>query len=674
MRRIVAAATLMMMVSACSLFTSDGAPQVQGQPDGDSNVNPANANPIEQLAVVLGLQGFSSCDDVLSYLQTNALPMVTAWGLGGGPFMFARDMMGVAESAAGEDAAAPQLYSTTNLQEIGVDEPDLVKTDGRILIAIAQGKLFVVDVAGEARLLGSVDLGDVAPLGLFLIGSEAFVIGSAPNMLPEQRLIDPAVGEGIAAEMMPDSMWWNPMATIVKVDLSDPTSPERVEELTFEGWVVASRAVGDSIRMVVSSSSWQLPFVTPDQVMANGPVFQQNDPNAWTRAESIALSQNRAIVGASVIEDWFPRYTLASNGGLDQIKEGTLADCDSIAHPEEFAGLGITSILTFDASQGLQPVDSFGLVTDSQTVYASTDAIYIATQKWQDWNVVPELQRDQVAEMVTTTIHRFDATDPASVEFTGSGAVAGWLYSQWAMSEHEGLLRVASTTQSPFWGFREASSQSLVTVLEPGDGSLETIGVVSGLGIDEQIYAVRFVGDAGYVVTFRQVDPLYVIDLSNPTAPQVAGELKIPGYSAYLHPIGDNLLVGVGQDADLNGQIKGTQVAVFDVSDPFNPRQVDKLTLPGAYSQAEWDHHAFLYWAETSTLVIPIQQSNGLNWWNGALAVHAGADGIRTLAEMEQPGYVYRTLVVGPNLLTLSDTGIQSYDMVDFEESSWLAF
>ena len=308
-------------------------------------------------------------------------------------------------------------------------------------------------------------------------------------------------------------------------------------------------------------------------------------------------------------------------------------------------------------------------MTDSQTVYASTDAIYVATQQWRDWNVIPEREWDQTAEMVTTTIHRFDATDPAAVEFTGSGEVAGWLYSQWAMSEHEGVLRVASTTQSPFWGFRQASSQSVVTVLQPGEGALETIGVVSGLGIDEQIYAVRFVGDAGYIVTFRQTDPLYVIDLSDPTAPQVAGELKIPGYSAYLHPIGDDLLVGVGQDADLNGQIKGTQVAVFDVSDPFDPRQVDKLTLPGAYSQAEWDHHAFLYWPATSTLVIPIQQSNGLNWWNGALAVHAGADGIRTLAEMEQPGYVYRTLVVGENLLTLSDTGIQSYDMVDFEES-----
>jgi uncharacterized secreted protein with C-terminal beta-propeller domain len=672
MRRIVAAATLMMLVSACSLLQGKASAEDPGRANnGEGN------NPVQELAVVLGLQGFSSCDDVLSYLQNNALPMVTAWGLGGGPMMFARDALAGAESATGSVADSAQQYSTTNLQEIGVDEPDLVKTDGEILVAIAQGKLFVVDVRGEARLLGSVDLNDVAPQGLFLIGDQAFVIGSAPNMFAQERLMAPVLvddGGGIAADQIMPDMWWNPMATIVKVDISDPAKPERVQELTFEGWVVASRAVGDSIRLVVSSNSWQIPFVTPDQIMANWPLWQQNDANAWTRAESMALAQNRAIVGSSTIEDWFPRFTLESNTGLNQVQDGTLANCDSIARPEEFSGLGITSILTIDAAQGLAPVDIFGLVTDSQTVYASTDAIYVATQQWRDWNVIAERDWDQVAEMVTTTIHRFDATDPSSVEFTGSGEVAGWLYSQWAMSEHNGNLRVASTTQSPFWGFREASSQSLITVLEPHEGSLETVGVVAGLGIDEQIYAVRFVGDAGYVVTFRQVDPLYVIDLSDPTSPQVAGELKIPGYSAYLHPIGDDLLIGVGQDADFNGQTKGTQVAVFDVSDPFNPRQVDKLTLPGAYSQAEWDHHAFLYWPETSTLVIPIQQSNGVEWWNGALAVHAGADGIRTLAEMEQSGYVSRNLVVGDNLLTLSDLGIQSYDLGSFEEGSWLAF
>ena len=317
--------------------------------------------------------------------------------------------------------------------------------------------------------------------------------------------------------MMPDQMWWNPMATIVKVDLSDPTSPERIEELTFEGWVVASRAVGDSIRMVVSSSSWQLPFVTPDQVMANWPLWQQNDPNAWTRAESIALSQNRAIVSSSVIEDWFPRYTLESNGGLDQIQEGTLADCESIAHPEEFAGLGITSILTLDANQGLKPVDTFGLVTDSQTVYASTDAIYIATQQWRDWNVVPEIANgtrsprwSRPRSIVSTQPTRPRSSSPAPVKWPVGCTRNGRCPST---RECSGLPQRPSRRSGDS---ARPAARAWSPCLEPGDGSLETIGVVAGLGIDEQIYAVRFVGDAGYVVTFRQVDPLYVIDLSDP--------------------------------------------------------------------------------------------------------------------------------------------------------------
>jgi uncharacterized secreted protein with C-terminal beta-propeller domain len=679
MRRTMATA-MAILLSACSFLkggdTTDN--------DGVSASNDSNksGNPVNQLVAALGLEGFSSCDQVLSYLQDNALSQVTAWGLGGGGF-FLQDMrMGIpispaatAESADG--AGANQQYSTTNLQEVGVDEPDMVKTDGRILVAIAQGKLFVVDVTGEPALVGSLQLGEIAPQNLFLFGDQVLVIGAAPTLLAQERLFgtDPVTGGADAGvAIMPDRMWWNPMATIAQIDLSDPTAPEKVAELTIEGSVLAARMIDDSIRLVTSSISWSLPFMTPDQILAQRPVWQQDDPGAWENAERIALSQNRSVILNSTIEDWFPRFTLTDEAGLAQTHDGTLVDCNSIAHPEEFSGLGITSILTFDLSQGLSPVDAFGLVSDSQTIYASPGAIYVATQQWRDWNVVPENQWDQVAGITTTTIHRFDATDPSRVEFTGSGEVLGWLYSQWAMSEKDGLLRVASTTQSPWWGFREGTTQSMVTILEQGDGTLETVGQVAGLGIDEQIYAVRFVGDAGYVVTFRQTDPLYVIDLREPAQPQIAGELKIPGYSAYLHPIGDGLLVGVGQDANLQGQAQGTQVAVFDVSDPTSPSQVDKLTLPGAYSQAEWDHHAFLYWPATETLVIPVQQTKGVEWWNGALAVHAGADGVHSLAEIEQPGYVYRTLVVGTNLLSLSDMGIQLNDLESFEKVGWIGF
>ncbi len=172
-----------------------------------------------------------------------------------------------------------------------------------------------------------------------------------------------------------------------------------------------------------------------------------------------------------------------------------------------------------------------------------------------------------------TEIHRFDVSDPDETAYTGSGAVDGYMLSQWSMSEHEGILRVASTTSPPFdpTGEQQGESESYVTALATTGEKLTRVGRVGGLGRTEQIYAVRFMGDVGYVVTFRQTDPLYTLDLSDPTEPRVVGELKIPGYSAYLHPVGEGLLLGVGQDADASGQTQGLQASLFDVSDPAEP-------------------------------------------------------------------------------------------------------
>jgi hypothetical protein len=141
---------------------------------------------------------------------------------------------------------------------------------------------------------------------------------------------------------------------------------------------------------------------------------------------------------------------------------------------------------------------------------------------------------------------------------------------------------------------------------------LVQIGAVEGLGKGERIYSVRFVGPVGYVVTFRQTDPLYTVDLRNPAKPVVRGELKIPGYSAYLHPVGDTRLIGIGQDATDGGQVLGTQVSLFDVADLDDPTRVAKYTLAGAYSEAEVDPHAFLYWPRTGLLVVPLESRFGI--------------------------------------------------------------
>ena len=161
---------------------------------------------------------------------------------------------------------------------------------------------------------------------------------------------------------------------------------------------------------------------------------------------------------------------------------------------------------------------------------------------------------------MTTAIHKFDISSPLRTEYRGSGTVSGYLLSQWSLSEYRGVLRVVSTETPAWWG-NGRESESFLTTLRQRGGELVQAGRIGGLGKGERVYAVRFAGDVGYAVTFRQIDPLYTLDLAVPERPRVLGELKIPGYSAYLHPVGEDLLLGIGQDATDEGRPLGTQVS-----------------------------------------------------------------------------------------------------------------
>ncbi len=252
------------------------------------------------------------------------------------------------------------------------------------------------------------------------------------------------------------------------------------------------------------------------------------------------------------------------------------------------------------------------------------------------------------------------------------------------MDEHQGMLRVASTTTPNWWG-SGPDSESRVTVLSEDDDQLVAIGMVDGLGKTEQIYSVRFIGDVAYVVTFRQTDPLYTVDLSDPSDPEVVGELKIPGFSAYLHPLGPGLLMGVGQDATDQGRVLGSQVSIFDVSDPSDPVRLDTYTLSqGTNSQVEYDHHAFLYW--NGLAMIPVQQW----WWDGdkdevfmgAVGLTVGDDGELTeLGKVIHPGgdedwdwraQIQRSIVVDDAVYTISSKGIMKSDLATLGTLEWL--
>jgi uncharacterized secreted protein with C-terminal beta-propeller domain len=272
-----------------------------------------------------------------------------------------------------------------------------------------------------------------------------------------------------------------------------------------------------------------------------------------------------------------------------------------------------------------------------------------------------------------TQVHRFDITRPGAPAYVASGKVPGRLLNQYSLSEHDGHLRIATTVDSG----DEKTSSSSVHVLRAD--TLAEVGEVGGLGKGERIYSVRFIGPIGYCVTFRQVDPLYTLDLRDPAAPRVTGELKITGYSAYLHPGSEGRLIGIGQEASEQGRTLGTQVSLFDVSDPAAPRRLSQFFQKDSGSGAEWDPHAFLYWPKTGLSVIPLNKMDE----SGALVLRIGDAEVKELGMIKHPkqrqegGYSYepgiqRSMVIGDSLWTVSYEGVQVNDLATLSSQAWI--
>ncbi len=423
---------------------------------------------------------------------------------------------------------------------------------------------------------------------------------------------------------------------------------------------VGARLVGSGLRVVLTST----PPIALDPPAEPGKAGEQK-----------ALAENREAIARSRARDWLPSYVLV-NRATGSRKKGLLLGCSHVSRPQRFSGLGVLNVVTFDLGEGLVPVDTDGVLSDGQTVYASPSSLYVATQRWID---PADVTRAPLAGL-TTTIHKFDISSPLRSRYRASGAVAGYVENQFSMSEWRGVLRVATTEMPAWWGGGRTESESFVTTLEQRGGSLVRLGRVGGLGRGERTYGVRFFGDVGYVVTFRQVDPLYTIDLSRPSAPTVRGELKIRGYSAYLHPLGGDLLLGVGQDATEQGRVLGTQVSVFDVSDLRRPTLLTRQRLDRSWSEVEWDHHAFLYWPQASLVVLPVQatvESPGRDRpFSGAVVQRVGRSAIDVIGTVSHGGQepVRRSIVVGTTLYTLSEAGLKGSSLTTLAPRSWVKF
>jgi uncharacterized secreted protein with C-terminal beta-propeller domain len=314
-------------------------------------------------------------------------------------------------------------------------------------------------------------------------------------------------------------------------------------------------------------------------------------------------------------------------------------------------------------------LDRDGVMAGAQVVYGSKGSLYVASRRFVRAIELGAAEPGDVA----TEIHRFDISHPDRTVYRASARVPGFVLNSYALSEFKGDLRVATTEEAPWDAQGESSSR--LTVLRQDGPALKPVGAVGGLGKGQRIYAVRYLGDKAFVVTFRQIDPLYAIDLSDPTAPKVRGALELPGYAAYLHPITNDLLLGIGREG------AGLKASLFDVSDLSAPKLVSSLALGSGGSTAEFEPHAFLYWSPAKVAVLPLLSYNGTGaFFDGAVGLRVGA----TLSEAgriehrdaarDEDAAIDRSLVIGDKLYTLSYLGLAASRLDTLQTVGFLAF
>ena len=596
------------------------------------------------IRLLSALVPFADCSELLGHLQTEARERVGPYGLDTGgwgfweeEFFFGGDDAVEEEAmeasvdfdAGGDDGgasfdtatseAAPQGnfervsgdlddsggegggvdFTGTNVQELGVDEPDIVKTDGTRILVVQEQQLTYVDVSsGDPIKTDSIRIDEGWGHELFFQGDRALLFTNGGNWggpIPvEPRPLSSTVTDAEAefAETSPivEDRWWGPAASIIEIDMSDPEDLEITGTMRIEGSYLSARRVGNTVRMALTSPPTQLEWVYP------------SSPAGEDRAERF----NRELIDETVIEDWIPEYSLSVDG---ETTGGPLLACDRLHRPAEFSGFDVVSVLSFDLTNGLNNGDGAGVLASGQTVYSSTDRFYIATTQWAGEEVIADGDIVSWSENYTTDIHAFSISPEEPATYVASGMVDGSLLNQFSMDEHDGYLRIITTEGSP-WNDRDLSQTGLTVLDEDGD-VLVPVGRVTGLGEGETLYSARLLDDVGFAVTFRQIDPFYVLDLSDPTNPTVSGELKIPGFSTYLHPISPDYVLGIGQDATEEGRTIGLKVSLFKVADPSNPTEVATWTLANANSPAEWDHRAFQWLADRNLAIVPTQNWSG---------------------------------------------------------------
>jgi uncharacterized secreted protein with C-terminal beta-propeller domain len=549
---------------------------------------------------------------------------------------------GSAPTGASEEAAD---YSTTNNQVAGVDEADFIKNDGSHVFMVSGDDLVILKAwpAAETTIISQTEI-EGWPTSLFVQSDRIAVFSDTGE--GQTCVRDPYYGPTTAGGKL----------KITVFDITDRTAPRLEREIYLSGSYANARRIGDAIHTVVTfPESFELSLATwPDHLSRYG--LDPMDTKEAINAEfDQLLSDNLAAVDAADLGDFLPSATdIDYVGGVAGTPaEGLFVDCAGFYEPSSFTNPGFLSVVSFSLGNdtGLGAATIFGRGGE---VYASDANLYVAVKDYRatdDPTDHPWRWGEEV-----TSVHKFALdTTGAEPQYRGSGEVSGRILNQFAMDEHQGRLRIATTegylpspdvTNNIFVLEEQVATQASSCIdgdcaPVPTGTFLAVVGKIGGIGPKEDIRAVRYDGDRGFVVTFKKTDPLFAFDLSDPYNPRVTGELHIPGYSTYMHWMDETHLLTIGFDADDQGGFAwftGIQLQIFDVSDMSQPTLTFKEVIGtrGTTSDATNDHLAFNYYRTRDLLAIPIgiceDSAGGDNYgttmtFNGLLVYRVTATG-----------------------------------------------
>jgi uncharacterized secreted protein with C-terminal beta-propeller domain len=549
-------------------------------------------------------------------------------------------------TASGPTVASAGNFSGTSTQVAGVDEADLVETDGEFLYSIAGQDLVVTDAATLTVVARRAFTGQA--VGLYLMGDRLTVISQQSEWVEKAlppgvtRPTQPSSGAHLAVAGAPYG--WGGIipgstketVTLTVLDVSDAATPRVTEETKLDGTYISSRAISDRVYAVVQNT---VRTPVPDLVKVDDHTV------AYESRESYI-----AHLDGGWLDEALPGYVgtaggtttagLLVGGGYDYAKDGQV---DLTSQPT------LTVALLDVADDRADPLASTSVAGWAGRVYATADSLYLAQPNW-------------TGGAEKTDLYKF-ALGADAVPLRAAGRVEGRVLNQFSIDEHGQHLRIATTEG---WG---SSASNNVFVLDQVGDELRTVGSAEGIAEGESLFATRFVGDRAYAVTFQRVDPLWTLDLSDPTAPRIAGELVIPGFSNYLQPIDETHLIGIGRAE--NGESGGVQLSLFDVSDIAHPTrtQVYDVAPTGQWTSsiAAADHHAFSYFPHAGVLAFPVRENNLDAPGVARMEVFrvSPRTGFTRLGDVEQDGEVLRGVRIGERLFSVGDRVIKAVELED---------